>query len=310
MDTPGTPPYTCGFRNHLVPRTLPRLSVTYSDLHIAVSGPENGDPVIILHGWGSSAQNMKPVEKALSPQFRTHTIDLPGHGSSPLPPVPWGVPEHADLLRDYIQDVIGQPVTIFGHSNGGRIGLFMAATAPYTAHIARLVLVSPSGITPERSWTTRAKAALAKALKAPITSLPSPLREPAEDWLRHTVLWRALGSSDYNRATGTMRETFVKTVTHTLDGPVHRIDIPTLLFWGTADTAVRKPQIDHLRHALTDCGVVELEDAGHYGYLDEPETVMSATRYFLKNTPADPGALAADGIRAAGADNTDAEQAR
>ncbi len=262
--------------------------MTYNDLHIRTSGPAGADPVLILHGWGSSAQNMRPVEKALSTQYRTHTVDLPGHGASPPPPVPWGVPEHADLLLSYIREEIGRPVTIFGHSNGGRIGLFMASTAPYADHIARLVLVSPSGITPQRSWTTRAKSVLAKTLKAPITALPSPLREPAEDWLRHTVLWRALGSSDYNQATGTMRETFVKTVTHMLDGPVYRIDIPTLVFWGTADTAVRKPQIDHLRNALTDCGVVELDGAGHYGYLDQPETVLSATRYFLEHTSARP----------------------
>lgn len=266
--------------------------MTYKDLHIRTSGPADAAPVLILHGWGSSAQNMRPVEKSLSNQYRTHTIDLPGHGQSPPPPVPWGVPEHANLLLSYIREEIDSLVTIFGHSNGGRIGLFMAATDPYADHIARLVLVSPSGITPERSWTTRAKSALAKTLKAPVKALPSPLREPAEDWLRHTVLWRALGSSDYNRATGTMRETFVKTVTHTLDGPVHRIDIPTLVFWGTVDTAVRKSQIDHLRKALKDCGVVELDGAGHYGYLDQPETVMSATRYFLENTPARPEVMA------------------
>jgi pimeloyl-ACP methyl ester carboxylesterase len=266
--------------------------VTYDDLHIDVDGPVDAPPVLLLHGWGSHARNMAPVADGLSDRYRVHNIDLPGHGTSPPPPEPWGVPEHADLLRSYIAAEIGQPVTVFGHSNGGRIGLFMAATDPYAEDIARLVLVSPSGITPERSWSTRAKAALAKTLKAPVTALPSPLREPAEDWLRHTVLWRALGSSDYNRASGVMRETFVQTVTHTLDGPVHRIDIPALLFWGTQDTAVTRPQIDALEEAMSDCGVVELEGAGHYGYLDEPQTVMSATRYFLENTPADPSATA------------------
>lgn len=226
---------------------------------------------------------MQPVADGLSGRFRIHNIDLPGHGESPPPPEPWGVPEHADLLLAYINNVIGGKVTIFGHSNGGRIGLYMAATDPYAEVVDRLVLVSPSGITPERSWSTRAKATLAKTLKAPVMALPSPLREPAEDWLRHTILWRSLGSTDYNQASGVMRETFVKTVTHTLDGPVHRIDVPTLIFWGTEDTAVTRPQIEHLKDALSDCGVVELEGAGHYGYLDEPSTVLSATRYFLEN---------------------------
>jgi len=260
--------------------------VTYADLHIDVRGPDDGPPVVLLHGWGSHARNMKPVADALSDRYRTHTVDLPGHGESPPPPAPWGVPEHADLILAYVTEQIGQPVTIFGHSNGGRIGLFMAATDPYADVVARLVLVSPSGMTSERSWSTRAKALLAKVLKAPIIALPSPIREPAEDWLRHSVVWRALGSSDYNQASGVMRETFVKTVTHTLDGPVHRIDIPTIIFWGTEDTAITRGQIDALEQALSNCGVVPLEGAGHYGYLDEPSTVIPATRHFLENTPA------------------------
>ena len=261
-------------------------AVTYDDLNVEVRGPDDGPSLLLLHGWGSSLKTMRPLAARLSDTYQCHLIDLPGHGGSPPPHEPWGVPEHADLILAYVKEQIGQPVTIFGHSNGGRIGLFMAATDPYADVVARLVLVSPSGMTPERSWSTRAKALLAKVLKAPITALPSPIREPAEDWLRHSVVWRALGSSDYNQASGVMRETFVKTVTHTLDGPVHRIDIPTLIFWGTEDTAITRGQIDALEQALSDCGVVPLEGAGHYGYLDEPSTVISATRHFLENTPA------------------------
>lgn len=253
-------------------------------LHIETTGPETGEPLFLLHGWGSSAQLMRPLAGALDDAFRIYNVDLPGHGHSPPPPEPWGVPEHAALVAALIEEHIGGgPVTLIGHSNGGRIALYMASMPALKPLVKRLVLISPSGITPERSWRTRLRAGVAKALKAPFAPLPAPLRAPAMDWLRHSLVWRALGSSDYNALDGVMRETFVKTVNHHLDGPVHRIDVPTLLFWGDQDTAVSRRQMMFLADAIEDAGLVVLDDAGHYGHLDDPATVVSATRYFLEH---------------------------
>lgn len=258
-------------------------------LNVEASGPLDGAPIVLLHGWGSSAAAMRPLARALAQRYRTYAVDLPGHGHSPPPPEPWGVPEHAEALRQFIETHI-QPetghdaVTIIGHSNGGRIALYMASTPDLAPLVRRLVLISPSGITPQRTWRYHLRSKTAQALKAPFEHMPTPIREPALDWLRHSLVWRALGSSDYNALDGVMRETFVKTVNHHLDGPVHRIDVPTLIFWGTDDEAVSREQMETLESALQDAGLVELEGAGHYGHLDDPETVVSATRYFLEHS--------------------------
>lgn len=227
---------------------------------------------------------MLPIADALVDRYETHTPDLPGHGDSPPPPTAWGVPEHAALLHTYIQTEIRRPVTIIGHSNGGRIALYMASEPSMAEAVERLVLVSPSGIAPARSWSYVLRAGLARTLKAPLQALPSPVRAPAMDWLRHSAVWRLLGSSDYNAATGTMRETFVKTVSHHLDDRVSRIDVPVLVFWGTQDEAISRRQMKTLERAIDDCGLVELDGAGHYGHLDARSTVLSATRYFLDAT--------------------------
>jgi pimeloyl-ACP methyl ester carboxylesterase len=260
-------------------------SVTHDDLRMTRRGPSGGAPLLLLHGWGSSAQQMQPLADALSDRYDTHTPDLPGHGGSPPPPTAWGVPEHADLLHAYIREEIREPVTLIGHSNGGRIGLYMASEPSMQANVSRLVLVSPSGIEPERSWSFYARAGVARALKAPLQMLPPPVRAPALDWLRHSAVWRLLGSSDYNAASGTMRETFVKTVSHHLDDRVSRIDVPVLVFWGTEDEAISRQQMDVLEAAIDDCGIVELDGAGHYGHLDAFPTVLSATRSFLDAPP-------------------------
>lgn len=254
-------------------------------LHVETAGPADGTPLLLLHGWGSSAQLMRPLAEALSNAYRVVNVDLPGHGHSPPPPEPWGVPEHAALVEALIDTQMGGgPVTIIGHSNGGRIALYMASSPDYAPRIDRLVLISPSGIAPERSWTTQLRAGVAKTLKAPFEQLPAPLRAPAMDWLRHSLVWRALGSSDYNALDGVMRATFVKTVNHHVDDRVHRIAVPTLLFWGDEDTAVSRRQMDTLEDAIDDAGLVVLDGAGHYGHLDAPTTVIAATRHFLDHT--------------------------
>jgi len=226
---------------------------------------------------------MQPLADVLSDAHRTHTLDLPGHGRSPPPPSPWGVPEHANLLHTYVESEIQRPVTLVGHSNGGRIGLYMASTPTHADFIERLALISPSGIRPTRSWRYHLRSGLARTLKAPFELLPEPVRSPALDWLRHSLVWRLLGSADYNTLSGIMRETFVKTVNHHLDDALERIAAPTLLFWGTEDDAVSRRQMKVLETSIPDCGLVELEGAGHYGHLDAFDTVVSGIRHFLRH---------------------------
>ncbi|MEX0822555.1 MAG: alpha/beta hydrolase [Rhodothermales bacterium] len=253
-------------------------------LHRTVSGDASNPPVLLLHGWGSSAENMATIARGLEADYRVVNVDLPGHGLSPPPNEPLGVPEHAALVARLIETDLNGPVTIIGHSNGGRIALFMASHDDFKFLIHRLVLVSPSGVTPRRSAGYHARRLLASTLKAPFTLLPGRLRAFGLDWLRHSLLWRALGSSDYRTLSGTMRETFVKTVTHHLDEQVAGIGVPTLLFWGENDTAVSRRQMEFLKTHIPDAGLVVLPDAGHYAYLDEPATFLAATRHFLAHT--------------------------
>lgn len=250
--------------------------------HVEPSGPEDGPSVLLLHGWGSSAQLMRPIAAALADSFRVLNVDLPGHGHSANPPAPWGVPDYAALVAHLIEQHLAPPVAIIGHSNGGRIALFMASDDRYARLIHRLVLISPSGVTPHRGLKYRLRRLTASALKAPFQVLPRPLRELGLDWLRHSLVWRMLGSTDYRTLDGVMRDTFVRTVNFFLEDRLHLVAAPTLIFWGDRDTAISRRQIEVLEAGIPDAGVVVLQGAGHYGYLDDPDTVIGAARHFLE----------------------------
>lgn len=254
-------------------------------MHVEVTGPEDAPPLLVLHGWGSSAWMMRPVAAALADRFRVHTLDLPGHGRTAVPPEPWGVPDYAALVAAYVRverlDARG-PFPAIGHSNGGRILLTMAADADTAPFFSHLVLVSPSGTRRTPTPTVRIKRAVARTLRAPFDLLPDgDLKAACLDWLRHTLVWKALGSSDYNALPPTMRETFVRTVGHFVEDRLGRIRVPVLVFWGDRDTDIVREQMDRLVGGLPDAGLVVLEGAGHYGYLDRMDVFEAGTRRFL-----------------------------
>ncbi len=256
-------------------------------LHYRTVGAESNPPVLVLHGWGSSAELMMPLCEGLADNFRAYVVDLPGHGQSPPPPEPWGIEEHVELVRAFIRERIhseedASPVPIIGHSNGGRIALFLSSLPDASKWVDSLVLISPSGIPRRPSLVVRLKRMVARVLKAPLPLIPKPLRGPAEDWLRHSLLWRALGSSDYKKLQGVMRETFVRTVNSFVDDRLSQIHVPVVIFWGTADEAISEEQVCRLEEGIADAGLIRLEGSGHYGYLDDPNTVIAATQHFLQ----------------------------
>ena len=162
----------------------------------------------------------------------------------------------------------------------------MASDPVLSPLVSALVLIAPSGVRPRRRPSYYIKKFTAQLLKAPFNLLPGRLQAFGLDWLRHSLVWKALGSSDYRRLDGVMRETFVKTVTHYLEDRLHQVQVPTLIFWGDRDSDIRREQISRLESQIPDAGVVVLERAGHYAHLDDPQTVLLATRHFLSTVRA------------------------
>lgn len=245
-------------------------------IRISVSGPENGAQLIVMHGWGSSTSLMQPLIKRLEESFHVAAFDFPGHGESPLPKNGYGMPGHLDVLRGVLSHLEWTSYGIVGHSNGGRVALVHAAQT--SDDVRFLALIAPSGIRRKRSLSFYVRSWSARILKAPFALLPGPLRNVGLDWLRHSLVWRLLGSSDYRALQGVMRETFVQTVNHYVDDVLPSVKAPVLLLRGERDEAITRDQIERMMSLLPDGGAFEVPDAGHYAHLDRPEVIALAIR--------------------------------
>jgi|AntRauTorcE11897_2_1112592.scaffolds.fasta_scaffold01301_5 pimeloyl-ACP methyl ester carboxylesterase len=255
----------------------------YNELDIAFYTVGNGKPLIILHGWGSSSAVMMPLAKNLAKHRSCVFIDLPGFGESPEPHSAWAVGDYADMVLAFIKDTYPEtPVDFLVHSFGGRILLKILSMKDRPVHIEKMVITGGAGLKPKRSFSYHVKRLTAKLLKLPVKLVPPSKRDAVMSRLRGTALWKSLGSSDYQKLSGVMRETFVKSVTEFFDDNLSDIDEEVLLLWGKDDTATPMDQAKRLEKGLKNSALVVVEDASHYAFLDQPSRFTAIVRAYLE----------------------------
>ena len=78
-----------------------------------------------------------------------------------------------------------------------------------------------------------------------------------------------------------MRETLVNIINEDLSNYAKKIECPTLLIWGTNDTAAPIEDARELESLLVDGGLVELPGCTHYAYLEALPQVINILNNFL-----------------------------
>jgi pimeloyl-ACP methyl ester carboxylesterase len=118
-------------------------------LRYFLGGPEDGRPIVLVHGLGGCAANWVDVAALLARTRRVLIPELPGHGlSTPLAAVP-NLAVFADRVTVPAEREGLLPATFVGHSLGAVVALRLALRRPDA--VDALVLAAAAGI----SSTTR-----------------------------------------------------------------------------------------------------------------------------------------------------------
>lgn len=242
-----------------------------------------GKPLLILHGWGSESKVMLPIAKKLADIRTCYLLDLPGFGQSGEPPAAWSVDDYADAVEAFIQAHFkNEKIDLFVHSFGARIAIKLLNREQAISTFDKVIFTGAAGLKPKRKFNYYVRKYCAKALKLPFSILPPPLREKGLNRLRKSALWKKLGSSDYQQLTGTLRGTFVKTVTEYLDPLIPAIEHEILLLWGENDQSTPLYQAKRLDKSLKKSALITIQDAGHYAFLEKPSEFISIMRAYLE----------------------------
>jgi pimeloyl-ACP methyl ester carboxylesterase len=231
----------------------------------------DGPPVVVLHGWGGRIESMSPVIECLSGHFRVVALDLPGFGESPPPSGVWGTADYAAYVRDVVGETGVSRAHFLGHSFGAKTSLYLAATHPDL--VEKLVLAGSSGLRSSPSPAVRVKRLVSKGARV------AGRLGPAGRVLRD-ALYDRIASQDYKEA-GALRSIFVNVVNEDLSHLLPGVTSPTLLVWGTGDDAVPVAHARTMERLIPDAGLVLLEGAGHFAYLEDPQRFCRVVRHFL-----------------------------
>lgn len=243
----------------------------------AVEDRGHGRPLLLLHGWGVSSELFAPILDTLQPGRRLIVPDLPGFGATPEPPEPWSVHDYASWCVALLDRLGIETCDLIGHSNGGRIGIVMAAMFP--GRVTRLVLAGSAGIRPRRTMRDAARVRSYKLLRLMERSaaLPSAVRRAAGRSADQR------GSADYRAVSGVMRGTLVRIVNEDLRTMLPALSMPVLLIWGDQDAETPLEDGRLMERLIPDAGLVVFEGAGHYAYLEQPGRFCRIVEVFFRD---------------------------
>ncbi len=238
-----------------------------------------GRPLLMLHGWGACIDSFAPVIKELSKYRKVYAFDFPGFGLSEQPKYAVGVWEYTQWTAQFIKKMHIEGVDIICHSFGGRVAILLASEYPEL--VGKIVFTDAAGIRPKHGLKYYYKVYTYKICKKLLSCerLVNFFKKIGIDVKRRV---QTAGSSDYQQLSGVMRQTFVKVVNQDLKPYLHKIQAPSLLIYGEndQDTPVRYGKI--MEREIPDSGLVVLENAGHFSYLDQYMRYISIVKVFLE----------------------------
>jgi pimeloyl-ACP methyl ester carboxylesterase len=244
----------------------------------------SGEPLVLIHGIGSSWRVWKPVLPALEARHDVLAISLPGFGESPPLDREPTVPALADAVEEEL-DAAGMETA---HLAGNSLGGWLSAELARRGRARSVVAISPAGL-----WTPKEHEFAMRSLEASYASArrlaPFAGRLTRSPVLRALLYlqvaargWRldsdeaaygiqALAASPSFEAA----RDWIARNRRLADG-LEEIDRPFLVVWGSWDFLLPVRQAPRWVRLVPGAELRELPRLGHVPMADDPELVASS----------------------------------
>lgn len=209
-----------------------------------------GKDLVLLHGWGQNKEMMLALLNILKDDFKVYAFDIPGFGMSSKPNKVFSVYDYAHFFNKVFKQLKIKKPMMVGHSFGGKISLVYASLF----EIDSMVLLAPTAF--KQSNKTLKTKVLKWLKKLPLLNIFSELAK------------KYIGSNDYKKADGIMREILVNTVNNDISLDLQKINVPTVFIFGTNDEAVSLNEAKKMEELVKDSALIIQEGGTHYAYLE------------------------------------------
>lgn len=256
------------------------------------------EPAVFVHGLGGGSASWADLMALVRGRCEGYAPDLPGFGYSPPPPDgAYSVVAQAAAVTKFVQH-LGGPVHLFGTSLGGTVAVRVAADRPEL--VCSLTLICPAlpHLRPRRATA---------GLLLPLLPFvgPAVMRQAGRitpDEQARQVLHGLAGNPDRlhpqrlaeaaaeiaaaagrphvaDAYLGALRGIVAAYLTSGSGGvwaAAHRIRVPTLAVFGTADPIVDPRLAARTARSFRDSRVLVVGGVGHLAHLEAPAVVADA----------------------------------
>jgi len=242
----------------------------------------SGDPVLLIHGLGASAEIWLKNVPALARDFRVLVPDLVGFGQSDKPDVAYSPEFLVRFLADFMEVLEIDTVHLAGHSLGGGLALDFAFTFP--RRVRSLALIDSAGFGRDITWTLRLVTVpvLGEILTIPTKwsvqyffekAVADPGSVP-EDFI--DLYWGYARAPGARRAFLTVLRSLCtvrgarKDLLDTVHARLSSLTVPVLIIWGRDDRLLPVHHADAARSLLPGADIIILDRCGHMPQFECP----------------------------------------
>ena len=246
---------------------------------MSVEKQGSGDPVVLLHGLGSTANVWEPQVRALADRFALVRYDLEGAGRSPAAGT-LSIDSWVQDLKALLDDQGIAKARLVGHSLGTLILQHFAVA--YPQHVEKLVFIGVNRAPPEaRRQAIRERVAKVRAegIDAVVETIvkgglsPHTLAEKPEVVGFVRELLTRQSAEGYARSCEAMAAAVA--------ADANAIVAPTLLIAGRDDAVSPPANSEALASDLSNAQLRLLDRCGHWHPIEQPAAVSQALREFL-----------------------------
>ncbi len=246
---------------------------------VSFSRRGSGQPILLLHGAGSSRQAWEPVVEILAERYDVLYPDLPGFGQSPPLRATPDIAGLTDAVASWLRDIGVERPHVVGNSLGGGIALELG----FRDAARSVVALSPIGFANAIEYDYLRAVIYASYALTHWAPLPASMLVKGELSRLFLGLFFAhpedLSADEARCAVEDMLRSQALLDTVAACGSYrvheHQTDIPMTIAWGADDRLLIGPQHLRARRILPRATHVLLPGCGHACMMDDPDLVVA-----------------------------------